>query len=147
MPALLWIMIWFALMPPDALGHEIAHRVERAEAVILTLSFADQTPLAFAYYEVRGQGDDALLQLGQTDAGGRLSFVPHADGEYRVRVFSDDGHGLDIVVPIDAAGLPTQSGSPIVERYARPVLGVGVLLGVFGVVALLRCGRRSPNPD
>jgi hypothetical protein len=48
MPALLWIMIWFALLSPDAPGHEIAHRVERAEVVIVTLGFADQTPPAFA---------------------------------------------------------------------------------------------------
>lgn len=140
-------MICLVLTPPGALGHEIAHRVERTEAVIVTLAFADQAPLAFAYYEVRARSDDALLQLGQTDAGGRLSFVPQAAGEYRVRIFSDDGHGLDIVVPIDATGLPMQQGRPVVERYAKPVLGVGVLLGAFGVLALLRCGRRSPNPD
>lgn len=129
----------------SALGHEMRHTVASAQSIMVSVSYADESPLAFGYFEIRAMTDDALVQTGQTDAKGRLVFVPQATERYRVRVFSDDGHGIDIVVPVDAAGLATGLERPIFERYARAIAGVGLLLGLFGAIALLRCGRGHPK--
>jgi hypothetical protein len=58
-----------------------------------------------------------------------------------VRVFSEDGHGVDLRVQAGAgelAGIPTGPG-----RVWKVLTGVAVLFGLFGLWAVFVRGRRS----
>jgi hypothetical protein len=73
-------------------------------------------------------------QVGRTDRNGRIVFVPDRPGTWRVRAFSEDGHGVDETVAVDAVAGPRR-GSPA-DRTSRIIAGLGIILGLFGGIAL-----------
>jgi nickel transport protein len=61
-------------------------------------------------------------------------FVPDVDGDWRLRAFSEDGHGADVTVSASVSGAVTSAST---SSRARQVLtGLSVLFGVFGLIAL-----------
>jgi|GEM_PF-630512 len=152
----------FLFVTPAA-AHRVHHEVGRAEAVVVTLAYGDGSPLAGDRYEIRVAGEEQAWQTGHTDAAGRIVFLPDRDAEWRVRVFSEDGHGADFTLRAgpSPAEVPAEEAPPaeepvdepvradtvtpevveaekqeLVERFAGPVLGVGIILSIFGVFAL-----------
>jgi hypothetical protein len=57
-------------------------------------------------------------------------------------VFSEDGHGLDIALETGPGWTLAGAERPLFERYARVLVGVGVLLGIFGAISLFYRRRR-----
>jgi nickel transport protein len=135
--------IWLALIAP-ARAHEIRHSVGTQAAVVVHLFEDDQTPFADAHVEIFGPGDTIAFCVERTDAAGRVAFVPDREGEWRLRAFSEDGHGVDITVDTRELTGTVEVGAAHVsgDRRSYAVLGVGIILGLFGVAALLR--RRVP---
>jgi nickel transport protein len=90
-------------------------------------------------------------QKGRTDRDGWLAFVPATPGAWRVKVFDQTGHGLDVA--IEAARAPgaaqvASSGAAPASTAAfvlRPLVGLAAIGGVFGaLLALHRRKRTSP---
>jgi nickel transport protein len=121
-------------------AHELRHTITRSDAVIIELFYADSTPFDFHQYEVYRDGEDLPFQVGQTDALGRVVFVPDQEGTWRLRAFSEDGHGADFTfetdAETDAGGAAVQSDQPLIRRYTMIFVGVGIILGAFGVFSL-----------
>lgn len=137
-------LLGLAIGPPVAIAHGLRHEIARGEAVIVLLYHEEGDPFANEAYEVYAPGGLPPHQVGRTDAAGRLSFLPDRAGAWRIKVFSEDGHGLDIA--IDAAPGQVALGGPsrpLIERFARPIAGAGLILGAFGVLALFTRGRRT----
>lgn len=126
-------------------AHEVRRDVTSGKAVVIRLYYADGNPFAHERYEIFGRGDTISYQVGRTDALGRVAFVPDREGEWRVRVFSKEGHGLDFTIETDEAGEVTRGQRSLFDVYGRVAAGVAVILGVFGVLMLFagRAGRRS----
>jgi nickel transport protein len=74
--------------------------------------------------------------VGRTDALGRLVFVPDRPGLWRVRVFSEDGHGADFTVETGPMGQVVTAERSLFDRYLRLIVGVAVILGLFGALRL-----------
>lgn len=131
------------LAPAPAPAHGLAHAVAAGRAVVVTLTYDDGTPFSFESCEVTPPAAAAPSQVGRTDRLGRVVFLPDRPGDWRVRVVSEDGHGTDLTVPVDAALLP--AGDPVAgpSRFAKLVTGVSVLFGIFGLVSLF-ITRRKP---
>lgn len=123
------------LGPLAAAAHELRHEVSQGEAVVIRLSYADDTPFAFEAYEIYPQDDRLPVQVGRTDARGRIAFLPERAGTWRIKAYSEDGHGLDFTLSTDAARIVT-SDPPLYERHGRIVAGVGLILGLFGFIGL-----------
>jgi nickel transport protein len=130
----------FAVLP--AAAHEVEHEITRGEAIVVRLRHEDRAPFSNESYEVFRPGEATPYQVGRTDPLGRLSFVPDAPGDWRVRAFSEDGHGADLVVPSDASLVPP-STAPTAGRTARIVLGLAIILGLFGAFAVYRSRRNA----
>jgi nickel transport protein len=93
-------------------------------------------------------------QEGCSDRNGCFAFVPDTNGIWRVTV--DDGMGHRMEARVDASstlatGIGSRRGA---DRLPGVVLGVGLLLGVFGAYALLvgraqrrrhACGARTSH--
>ena len=72
---------------------------------------------------------------GRTDANGRLAFVPDRAGDWRVRAFSEDGHGADFIVPAGAeSGSPGPSAG--LGELGGLAVGLSILFGLFGLWSL-----------
>lgn len=131
---LLPLLLLLAARP--VLAHDLQHTVTSGQAVVIKLFYVDNTPFAFEGYEIYQDGEKLPYQVGRTDSRGRIAFLPDKAATWRVKVFSEDGHGLDFKLDTNATAVLTDAEKPAFERYGRIAVGVAVLLGVFGVLNL-----------
>lgn len=117
-------------------AHDLQYTTTSATALVVTLVYPDGTPFSYESFEVYPLGEEVPFQVGRTDAQGRLAFLPPGPGRYQVRAMSQDGHGQVFEVEADAAGLLVAADRPLYERYQRLFVGLGVLLGLFGLLML-----------
>lgn len=120
----------------SAAAHDLQHEVEESPAVSVRLFFADGDEFSFEAYEIYRAGEEVPFQVGRTDTHGRLVFLPDRAGTWRVKVFSEDGHGGEFSVATGAEGGTPSADRPLFERYSRLIVGVSILFGLFGVVDL-----------
>jgi nickel transport protein len=139
-----------ALAPP-ALAHEVLHEVRWGKAVALRAWFPDGESLAYVQAEVFSPKDAAIpYWKGRTDRNGWLAFVPDVPGPWRIRIVDSTGHGLDTTVEVPTnlgAGVPAPgtatSTASSLAFILRPVVGVALVVAIFGGLALLR-RRKAP---
>lgn len=142
------LLLGIALACTQATAHEVHSQIVTASATVVTLSYADGRPFSFEAFEVLGGSAATPLTVGRTDARGRALFIaPPEGGEFRLRAFSADGHGVDLRLTSPTAGaaspLPADTASTA-DRWSRLMFGLGLLLGAFGLIQLLqkRRGKR-----
>jgi nickel transport protein len=126
-----------AWLPGRALAHDLQHQIEEGPAVSVRLFFADGSDFAFESYEIYRAGEEVPFQVGRTDLRGRVVFLPDRAGTWRIKAFSEDGHGVDFSFSTGAGGSVREGGRPLLERHLRLVVGVSVIFGLFGLVSLL----------
>ncbi len=137
------LMALLGAPPCPAIAHQVLYDVSRGEAVIVALSYGDGSPLARERYDLYCDEEETPVQSGYTDAEGRVVFLPGREAIWRVRIFTDDGHGADFNFEAGpSTTVPVELNKPLVERYAGLVAGVGIIFGVFGLLALFIRRRR-----
>lgn len=125
-----------------ASAHEVHHAVAPGAAVVVTLSYADGKPFAYEKYELTPEGAPAPLQVGNSDAQGRVVFVPGPAANWRLKAYTADGHGVDLRFTVPATGGQTAvPGVPSVadtgpSRASLLLFGLGVLLAAFGLLQM-----------
>jgi len=135
------LCVW---LPGQALAHDLRHQIDEGTAVSVRLFFADGRDFAFESYEVYRAGEEVPFQVGRTDIQGRVVFLPDRAGTWRIKAFSEDGHGADFSFTTGTEGGANDANPPFLERHLRIVVGVSLIFGVFGLLDLLirRRGRR-----
>ena len=136
------VLAILALLPYPAAAHDLQHTATLAPALVIQMHYGDGSPFAFEAYEVYRDSEKVPRQVGRTDKAGRIAFLPDGPAAWRVKAFSEDGHGLDIQVESGASGTVEAADRPVFDRFTRIVVGVAVILGLFGILALFY-GRRS----
>jgi len=136
-----------ALLASTSQAHEVEHRIVVAEAVVITLAYSDGQPFAYESYALYPAGHEKPIKLGNTDAHGRITFVPDAFEHWRVRVSSADGHGVNLeftapaVADVPAQATPAQATpaqiTPALPRWMLAAFGLSLLFGLFGVFQLV----------
>lgn len=132
----LWLLAAWLAASPMAWSHDLQYTVTQGQAVVVRLHYADDTPFSFEVYEIHPEGDKLPVQVGRTDAQGRIAFLPDKAGRWRIKAISEDGHGLDFTLSTDAAASVASSEKPVCERYGRILSGVALILGLFGIINL-----------
>ena len=120
----------------SVVAHDLQYRVTGGEAVVVRLFYGDDRPFSFEGYEIYRDGEALPYQVGRTDGRGRIAFLPDRAASWRVKAISEDGHGLDFKLNTDAAARLSGAEKPFYERYARVIVGVALILGVFGALSL-----------
>jgi nickel transport protein len=132
----LWLLVAWLATSPLAWAHDLHYTVTAGQAVVIRLFYADDSAFSFEGYEIYPEGEKLPVQVGRTDALGRIAFLPDRAGRWRIKAMSEDGHGLDFTLTTDAAASVVGSDKPVYERYGRLVVGVAILLGLFGLINL-----------
>lgn len=127
-----------------AQAHEVHHRIEATGAVVITLTYANGQPFAYEKYALTPAGQETPQQVGNTDAQGRIAFVPGAVEKWRVQATSADGHGinLDFTAPQTQPGTAAATTDLATPRWLMAVLGLSLIFGIFGLIQLLT--RKKP---
>jgi nickel transport protein len=130
----LLLCLW---LPERTAAHDLRHSIEEGAAVTVKLFSADGNEFSFESYEVYYAREEIPFQVGRTDARGRLVFLPDRAGTWRIKAFSEDGHGADLSITTGAQGAVESADPSLFERHSRLVVGVSIIFGLFGVASLL----------
>ena len=87
-----------------AVAHDLQYSIDEGAAVYVKLFFGDGNEFSFESYEIYRAGEEIPFQVGRTDAHGRLVFLPDRAGTWRIKAFSEDGHGVDFSLTTGAQG-------------------------------------------
>ena len=138
------VLVLCAWLPGQALAHDLQHRIDEGAAVSVRLFFADGRDFSFESYEIYRAGDEVPFQVGRTDLQGRVVFLPDRAGTWRIKAFSEDGHGADFSFSTGVEGGVGDASPPFLERHLRIVVGVSLIFGAFGLLNLWtrKGGRR-----
>jgi len=137
------LLALLVLVSATVQGHGVEHRVEHREAVVVTLQYASGRAFSHEAYEIYQPGSDTPFQVGQTDAQGRLAFVPHQAGRWQVEATSPGGHGTRFELQADPANSQVQAADSSGSHLPAALLGVVLILGLFAALALWY-RRRGP---
>lgn len=118
-------------------AHEVHHRIEATDAVVVTLAYASGEPFAYEKYALYPAGQETPVQVGNTDAQGRIAFVPGATRQWRVQASSADGHGVNLEFTAPDVGAPAGAGAPAtLPRWLLAGCGLALIFGLFGLLQL-----------
>lgn len=137
-PGLLLAMLCLA---SQASAHALLYEVVEGEAVVVHLYFPGADKPWFEPYEVHAPGLEYPFQTGRINARGELSFRPDRSGQWRVRVFTEDGHGVVIDIEVDETRVVTAARGQAAhahDYWLRVLAGLGALILVFGAWILWR---------
>jgi nickel transport protein len=130
---------WSAL----AQAHEVHHRIEAYDAIVVTLRYANGQPFAYERYALYPAGKETPQQVGNTDAQGRVAFVPDSEGKWRLQATSADGHGINLEFAVPAvAGGANDGGQTALPHWLLAGIGLALLFGLFGLIQMF--ARKKP---
>jgi nickel transport protein len=135
------LMLWATVLQ----AHEVHHRIEVAPAVSVSLSYANGEPFAYEKYALYPAGQEVPTQVGNTDAAGRVVFIPGATKNWRLQASSADGHGVNLEFAAPATGAPaaaTAAAPP--QRWLLAAFGLALIFGIFGLIQLF-LRKRKPS--
>lgn len=127
------ILLLFAATLAQA--HEVHPRIEAADAVVVTLTYANGQPFAYEKYALYPAGQDTPRQVGNTDAAGRIAFVPDGIGQWRLQATSADGHGVNLEFGAPTVAAPAASATAL-PRWLLAGFGLSLIFGLFGLLQL-----------
>lgn len=132
---MLYFLIFFILFSNFLFCHEVSYSINQKNCYLVEIFYADGTKFSYESYEIYKPGDEEKpFQVGRTDQKGRICFLPDQDGKWRIKAFTEDGHGVNFVVEIREGENVSVKKIDFFERFSKPVFGVGLLLTVFSVL-------------
>jgi nickel transport protein len=141
---LVFLMFWLTAAHAPAYAHEVHHRIEASGAVAITLTYANGAPFAYEKYALYPAGQETPMQVGNTDAAGRVVFMPGATEQWRLQANSADGHGvnLEFAAPATAAAMSAPTPAAEQNRWLLGGFGLALIFGLFGLVQLFMRHRK-----
>lgn len=134
-------------MTTDACTHGVEKSVSRGEAVVIELTHDDGEAFSFERYEIYREGEGDPYQVGSTDVNGRIVFIPDREGAWRVRAFSQDGHGVDFTFENEAPGEAHEEEivAPVstLDRVLRVIVGVLIIFALCRAIVYFRERKRT----
>lgn len=123
-------------------AHEVHHRIEAVDAVAITLTYANGQPFAYERYALTPAGQETPQQVGNTDAQGRIAFVPGATTQWRLQATAADGHGVNREFTVPATGTRLEAANETMPRWLLAGFGLAIIFGLFGLFQLFM--RKKP---
>jgi len=124
------------------LAHGITHEILEVGAGVKA-TYSDESPMAYCDVAIFAPGGpESEFQTGTTDPNGCFAFVPDTTGVWRVTVDDGMGHLLTAEVSVGPEGVEATGAARGYDRVRSVVVGISVIFGLFGVLALLRSRRR-----
>lgn len=138
------LLILFALLTVSgAQAHSVEYQIEN-RGISARFFFLPNEPASYSAYEIYGPADTIPHQKGRTDKNGVVSFLPDRPGPWTIKVTAESehgGHAAEPVIQVSESLLVESFSKPLVAAHPKFFVGVGVLLGVFGLTALWTARR------
>jgi nickel transport protein len=143
--SLVFLLVASATWNAPGFGHGVTHQVFDG-ALGLEASYDDGTPMRYCEVEVFSPLDEETpFQQGFTDANGRFAFVPDAPGTWRVTVDDGMGHALNERIEVEESLAVRKRDHFRFTRVQGAIVGVSLILAIFGLVSFLAQRRRRES--
>ncbi|NOR57168.1 MAG: hypothetical protein GQ474_01425 [Sulfurimonas sp.] len=137
----LFLLVLFTAL---AFSHNLQHTISKEQSVVISFSFAKKDDFSFQNYEVYAPDSEIPFAVGRTDSLSRLSFLPNAQGKWKVKVFSQDGHGKIVDVDVNEnAQIESKKNSN--DTFQKALIGIMILFGVFGLLYIKKDKKNEKN--
>ena len=126
------VLILLLLFTLEIFAHDLTHTRSNTQSITVAFSFSSQVDFAYKNYEIFAPDTTIPFAVGRTDALSRVTFVPNQTGEWKLKVFSEDGHGK--VVTIDVREDMSTTKQTQTPKWLKIYSG---MLSIFFIFALL----------
>lgn len=140
------ILCILALWLGSVWAHGIFYDLKEGKALIFHINFSQTTPASFAKITIY-EGESAIPLLESScDERGVFAFVPPREGSYRAFVSGTSDHGehtQEFSFNVGKDFSLSEYKQPLYERYSGVLSAVGLLLGLFGILSLIKSRKRD----
>lgn len=129
----------FATSSKIAMAHTIHYQVEQ-KGMTARAYYSEKDAASYSQYELYGPGDQHPHQTGRTDKNGYVAFVPDRPGTWKLQIWGESTHGFHGVtteIKVNDSLQLDGFSKPLVAAHTKYVTGISLILGVFGIYALL----------
>jgi nickel transport protein len=130
-------------------AHTVNYDVQQKSVAAVKVFYTADDPASYAEFEVYApEGGDLPHQTGRTDRNGFVAFVPDRQGTWKVKVLGESAHGyhgVTIEVKVDKDLNLESFKKPLAAQYTKFVTGISLIIGVFGIYALLSSRKKQKN--
>ncbi len=126
-------LLLLTLLGMGLYAHEVRYVVSETNATQIFITYGDGAPFDYEPYTIYAPDQTVPFQSGYTAKDGSIVFVPNSSGVWRITAASEDGHGATISY---THSLSSVQAPQTHTRLDRLLLGVGIVLALFGTWAL-----------
>jgi nickel transport protein len=123
-------------------SHNLEHSISKGQSVVVSFSFGHEDDFSFQNYEVYAPNSEMPFAVGRTDALSRVSFLPNSEGKWRVKAFSEDGHGKIVEIEVDENMLVKLDANTN-NTFTKMLIGIMVLFGIFGLIYIKKKDNKN----
>jgi nickel transport protein len=141
----LTIGVWISLTAAAAGAHTVNYEVQQ-QGIAIKIFYSAQDPASYAEYEILAPGEELPHQTGRTDRNGFVAFVPDRQGLWKVKVTGESAHGyhgVTVEVKVDKDLNLESFKKPLAATYTKLVTGISLIIGIFGLYALISSRKRQ----
>lgn len=126
-------------------AHTVNYEVQQ-KGIAVRVFYGAEDPASYSEFEIFGPGEPLPHQTGRTDKNGFVSFVPDRQGVWKVKVLGESSHGFHgatIEVKVEKDLNLESFKKPLASTYSKLITGVSLIIGLFGVYALLKSRKKN----
>jgi nickel transport protein len=115
------------------------------KGIAVRIFYGADDPAGYSEYEITGPGDSLPHQTGRTDRNGFIAFVPDRQGIWKVKVLGESAHGfhgVTLEIKVDQDLHLESFRKPLAAAYTKLVTGISLIIGLFGLYALILSRKR-----
>lgn len=135
---ILFFMLFCVTM---AFSHGLFYTLQEGKSINIHAEFTTKTPASYAKI-ILYEGDSQIpLVKSVMDRNGNFGFLPQNAGKYRVEIIGSSDHGPHIVrfnLNVDEKDILKNYDRAIFEKYTGILSAIGIIFGIFGVIALIK---------
>jgi nickel transport protein len=132
-----------------ASAHTVNYDVQQKSVAAVKVFYTADDPASYAEFEVYApEGGDLPHQTGRTDRNGFASFIPDRQGAWKVKILGESAHGyhgVTVEVKVDKDLNLESFKKPLAAQYSKFVTGISLIIGLFGLYALLSSRKKQKN--
>jgi len=125
-----FLLLWFTTL---LFSHNLTHTISKEQSIVVSFSFTQEDDFSFQSYEVYAPSSEMPFSVGRTDALSRVSFLPNKQGTWKVKAFSEDGHGKVVDIEVDENML-AKIDADTNNTFVKALIGIMILFGIFGLI-------------
>jgi nickel transport protein len=133
----------------EAPAHTVNYDVQQKSVAAVKVFYTADDPASYAEFEVYApEGGDLPHQTGRTDRNGFASFIPDRQGAWKVKILGESAHGyhgVTVEVKVDKDLNLESFKKPLAAQYSKFVTGISLIIGLFGIYALLSSRKKQKN--